>query len=246
MINDIFNEDCKSTMRRMENDSLDLILTSPPYYNAKEYSQYKDVKSYISEMRKIFELAHLKLKKSKICIVNISAVIVPREKRSKQSYRIPLPYYFVPMMEDIGFEFLEDIIWIKPEGSVPNRNGKFFTHRKPVAYKPNIVTEYVLVFKKKADFLIDKIIKNDSLVEDGYERTNVWYINPETRGLHPAPFPEKLAENCIKYYSYLNDVVYDPFAGSGTTGFVAKKLKRNFILSEQNKEYCKIINHRMI
>ena len=105
-------------------------------------------------------------------------------------------------MEEIGFEFLEDIIWMKPDGSAPNRNGGFYRHRKPIAYKPNIVTEYILVFKKPAPFLIDKVIKNESLVADGYERTNVWQFNPDTSNWHPAPFPEALAERVIKYYSF--------------------------------------------
>jgi DNA modification methylase len=105
-----------------------------------------------------------------------------------------------------------------------------------------VVTEYVLVFKKPAPFLIDKVIKNESLVPDGYERTNVWHINPETKSWHPAPFPSQLVENCIRYYSYEGDVVYDPFAGSGTVGRVAEKLNRNWIMSELNTEYFNKIN----
>jgi DNA modification methylase len=233
----IKNEDCRATMERMEDNTIDLIVTSPPYYNAKDYSQYNSVQDYMNQMKEIFTIAFNKLKQSRMCVINISPVLVERTKRSEQSYRIPLPFYYVPMMEEIGFEFLEDIIWVKPDGSVPNRNGGFFRHRKPVAYKPNIVTEYVLVFKKPAPFLIDKVIKNESLVEDGYERTNVWKINPETKSWHPAPFPELLAEKIIKYYSYENDLVYDCFAGSGTVGKVCQRLKRKSILSEMNTDY---------
>lgn len=127
-----------------------------PYYNAREYSQYKDVADYMAQMEQVFLGIERILKPSRMCVINISPVLVEREKRSEQSYRIPLPFYFVPMMEKIGFEFLEDIIWKKPDGAAANRNGGFYRHRKPVAYKPNIVTEYVLVFKKKANFLIDK------------------------------------------------------------------------------------------
>lgn len=236
-MNELFNEDCRDTMLRMGSNTIDLIVTSPPYFNAKDYSQYESIKSYMSEMKEIFTLVYDKLKESRMCIINISPVLVKRESRNKQSYRIPLPYYYVPMMEEIGFEFLEDIIWVKPDGAVPNRNGGFYRHRKPIAYKPNIITEYILVFKKPASFLIDKILKNGSLVEDGYERTNIWKINPESKSWHPAPFPEKLAENCIKYYSYENDIIYDPFAGSGTTGKVAKRLNRQYIMSELNTQY---------
>jgi len=69
-----------------------------------------------------------------------------------------------------------------------------------------------------------------------YERTNVWEFNPESNW-HPAPFPKKLVEKIVKYYSYENEIVYDPFAGSGTTGKVCNELNRNWIMSELKKEY---------
>ena len=238
----LHNENCLQTMKKLNDNFIDLIVTSPPYFNVKDYSQYKSVNDYMNQMKDIFTIAYDKMKQSRMCVINISPVLVKRESRNKQSYRIPLPFYFVPMMEEIGFEFLEDIIWEKPDGAVPNRNGGFFKHRKPVAYKPNIVSEYVLVFKKPAPFLIDKILKNDSLVEDGYERTNIWKINPKTNSWHPAPFPEELVEKIIKYYSYENDIIYDPFAGSGTVGLVGNRLNRNVILSELMTEYY----HRML
>lgn len=233
----LLNENCNDTMSKMGSNTIDLIVTSPPYFNARDYSQYKTVQDYMAQMKEVFTNAYEVLKESRMCIINISPVLVEREKRSKQSYRIPLPFYYVPMMEEIGFEFLEDIIWVKPDGSAPNRNGGFYRHRKPIAYKPNIVTEYILVFKKPAPFLIDKVIKNESLVGDGYERTNVWQMQPETKSWHPAPFPEKLAENCIRYYSYEGETVYDPFAGSGTVGRVAERMGRNWIMSELNPNY---------
>ncbi len=236
-INKIYNEDCKITMSRMNENSMGLVVTSPPYYNAKDYNQYDSVPDYMSEMRDIFWWVEKVLQPSRMCVVNISPVLIERENRNKQSYRIPLPFYFVPMMEELGFEFLEDIIWKKPDGAAANRNGGFYRHRKPVAYKPNIVTEYVLVFKKRAPFLIDKILQNNSLVTGQYERTNVWEIQPETKSWHPAPFPQALVEKIIRYYSYENDIIYDPFAGSGTTGQVAKQLKRNYILSEINTKF---------
>ena len=229
----------------MDDDSIDLIVTSPPYYNAKEYTKYTDVDSYMEEMSQVFTLAYKKLKSSHMCVVNVSPVIVPRKSRSHQSYRVPLPFYFVPMMESIGYEFLEDIIWEKPEGAVKNRNAGFSRHRKPRAYKPNIVTEYLLVFKKKANFLIDKVLKKHSLVPDGYERSNIWRFNPETSNDHPAAFPIELPKRIIQYYSYENELVYDPFIGSGTTAIACIELNRCYIGSEINKEFYKIALRRI-
>jgi len=239
-----YNENCNDTISKICDNCIDLVFTSPPYYNARDYIQYKSVSDYMEQMEQVFSGIERILKPSRMCVINISPILIKREKRNKQSYRIPLPFYFVPMMEKIGFEFLEDIIWKKPEGSSVNRNGSFYKHRKPVAYKPNIVTEYILVFKKKSNFLIDKILQNNSLVDDGYERTNVWEIQPETKSWHSAPFPKKIAENIIKYYSYENETIYDCFAGSGTTGKVAESLNRKWIMSELKTEiYNKAIEH---
>ena len=244
-VNKIYQGDCLEKMKDISDETIDLTITSPPYFNTKKYSKYDSINQYMNQMKNIFSVVFAKTKKSRMCVINISPVLIKRKKRSEQSYRIPLPFYFVLMMEDIGFEFLEDIIWVKPDGAVPNRNGGFYRHRKPIAYKPNIVTEYILVFKKPAPFLIDKIIKKGSLVGDGYERTNVWKMNPETNSKHPAPFPEKLPKKVITYYSYKDDFILDPFMGSGTTGVVCINMERNFIGMELDENYFKIAKERI-
>ena len=126
----LYNEDCNTTIQRFEENHFDLVFTSPPYFNERDYSQYQNVSNYMEQMKIAFTGVLRVLKQSRMCVVNISPVLVKRTKRSEQSYRIPLPFYFVPMMEEIGFEFLEDIIWKKPDGASANRNGGFFRHRK--------------------------------------------------------------------------------------------------------------------
>jgi DNA modification methylase len=245
--NTIYNVNCLDLLEDLKKQSLnvDLIVTSPPYFNAREYSQYDSLNDYMDIMKNVFKGCFEILNESRMCIINISPVLIPRLNRNEQSKRIPLPYYFVPMMEEIGFEFLEDIIWKKPNGSVPNRNGGFFRHRKPIAYKPNIVTEYILVFKKPSKNLIDKFLKNHSLVKGDYDKTNMWEFNPETKSKHSAPFPVILPQKCIKYYSYENELVLDPFMGSGTTAIAAIRENRNFIGSELNKEYFELSQNRI-
>lgn len=111
-------------------------------------------------------------------------------------------------------------------------------------YKPNIINEYILVFQKPMNGLIDKIIRQYKLVDNGeskvegdYERSNVWYINPETKSKHPAPFPLELPTKLISYYSYKNDTVLDIFMGSATTGVSCVNLNRNFIGIELDENY---------
>lgn len=237
----------------LEDNSIDLVVTSPPYYNAKEYSHWGNYNDFLDWLNKIFTLAYNKLKEGRMCCVNLSVIIEPRVKRNSESKRIPLPFHFVNLMEDIGFKFLEDIIWIKPEGAAKNRNGGFYRHRQPVAYKPNVVNEYILVLQKPAPYLIDKIVRSytgetkcKSLVADGYERSNVWYINPKTQSKHLAPFPDGLCDRLIKYYSYYGDVVLDMFIGSGTTAKVAQKNNRNYIGFEINTEYYKLAHEQTL
>jgi DNA modification methylase len=244
--------DCLDGLKLLSDDSVDLIVTSPPYYNVKEYSHYNSYENYLDFLKRTFTLCLRKLKESRMCCVNISTIIMPRTHRNAQSRRFALPFHFVNLMEGVGYEFLEDIIWVKPEGAAKNRNGGFYKHRQPVAYKPNVVNEYVLVFKKLAAYLIDRVvrsytgeIKASSLVTGEYERSNVWRINPDTNSQHPAPFPAELSDKLIQYYTYVNDVVLDPFMGGGTTAYSAKRLDRNYIGFELNTKYAGICEKRL-
>lgn len=229
-----------------------LTVTSPPYFNVKEYVSYESYNHYLQTLRviftRVFEATHV----GRMCCVNLSNILIPRASRNKESQRIPLAFHFVSIMEAIGWKFIEDIIWVKPEGAVKNRNGGFFQHRQPMAYKPNTVNEYILVFQKPSDKLIDSIVRSYdaytaevSKVSETYDRTNIWTINPETRIKHPAPYPTELVDKLIRYYSYVGDLVLDPFMGSGTTAVVAKQLNRHFIGFEIHKEYIDLANRRL-
>lgn len=251
-VNKIICGDCNIELNQLPENSIDLIVTSPPYYNAKKYSHYESYNDYLRFLEQTFSNCFRVLKNGRMCVVNISVIIEPRQKRSTESIRYPLPFHFVNIMEEIGYKFLEDIIWIKPDGAARNRNGGFYQHRQPVAYKPNICNEYIFVFQKKCDFLIDKIIRSvpksimdESLILGDYEKTNIWRINPETTSKHLAPYPISLTDRVIKYYSFKNDIILDPFIGSGTTAISAKKLGRNYLGIELLPEYCNMAIKRI-
>lgn len=251
-LNSIICGDSIDVLKDIEENSIHLTFTSPPYYNAKEYSSWKTYNDYLSFLNSIFSEIFRATKDKRICAVNLSPVIVPRKSRQHESKRCAIPFHFFSLMEKIGWIYLDDIVWLKPEGAAKNRNGGFYQHRKPVAYKPNVVSETIFIFQKPAPFLIDKVVRSysgevlkNSLVPDDYERSNVWKINPETRSKHPAPFPKELSDKIIQYYSYVGDTVLDPFIGSGTTAISCINMNRNFLGIEKNKEYVDMAEKRI-
>lgn len=233
--------------------SVDLIITSPPYYNARpQYKEYDTYESYLEFMRLIIRKCKYVLVGGRFFVMNISHVIIPRSNRNESSKRIAVPFDFHRIFIEEGYEFMEDIIWQKPEGAgwASGRGRRFAADRNPLQYKTVPVTEYVLVYRKKSDRLIDWFIRNhpdkqiiqESKIEDYYEKTNVWYISPARSAKHPAIFPMELVENVINYYSFKNDVVLDPFAGIGTVGVVAARLGRKYYLIEKESKYISDFN----
>jgi len=248
----IIHENCLTGLKNIKDESIHLTWTSPPYYNAKAYSTWEKYEDYLEFLRDVFSEVYRVTLPGRMCAVNLSPVIVQRESRAHESKRLAIPFHFFSIMEEMGWKYIDDIVWVKPEGAAINRNGGFFQHRKPVAYKPNIVSETIFIFQKPSNFLIDKIVRsyNDdvlekSLVHGSYERSNVWQINPETKSKHLAPYPEKLSDNIVKYYSFHGDNVLDPFLGSGTTLVSCKKLERNGIGFEIHEEYIKMSESRL-
>jgi len=186
-MNQILLGDCSEVLKTLRSESVHLTCTSPPYYNAREYSTWATYEDYLSFLKDVFYEVLRVTQPGRICAVNFSPVIQARESRAHESKRLAIPFHFFSLMEEMKWKYIDDIIWLKPEGAAINRNGGFYQHRKPVAYKPNIVTETIFIFQKPASFLIDKVVRSyegdvleQSLVKESYERSNVWKINPET------------------------------------------------------------------
>lgn len=237
--------DCLELMKTIPDGSVDLIITSPPYYNAREYSQYSSYQEYLKTMVDIFSVVKDKMNSGSFLCINVSPVIQARESRNEKSKRYAIPQNLTTELEKVVLEFIDEIIWVKPEGAVKNRGGGFFRSRKPKAYKPNCVTESILIFQRSDSGIIDKHLKNEDLVADGYERSNVWLMNPETKSKHSAPFPVELPDKLIRYYSYSNQIVLDPFMGSGTTGVACINTDRKFIGIELDETYFNIAKERI-
>jgi len=153
--NVVVNGDTIETMKLLEDESIHLTFTSPPYYNARDYSIYPSYKAYLEFLRDVFQEVFRITKEGRFLLLNTSPVIVPRVSRSHSSKRYPIPFDIHHYLMEMGWEFIDDIIWEKPEASVKNRVGGFQQHRKPLGYKPNPVTEYVMVYRKATEKLLD-------------------------------------------------------------------------------------------
>ncbi|MGH3087270.1 MAG: DNA-methyltransferase [Rubrobacteraceae bacterium] len=231
-------------------ESADLVFTSPPYYNARvEYKDYGSYDDYLDSVRTVIRACHRVLAEGRFFVMNVAPILVRRASRSQASKRIAVPFDMHALFVSEGFDFVDDIIWAKPEGAgwATGRGRRFAADRNPLQYKPVPVTEYVLVYRKQSSRLIDWNIRSHprpenvaaSKIEDGYEITNVWKIKPRHSSKHPAVFPLELASKVVEYYSFAGDVVLDPYAGIGTTGHAAASSGRKFVMVEAQEQYVK-------
>jgi len=245
-------------MREMEKGEITLGFTSPPYLNAVNYDQHIDKLNDEADRWEREEISYQEYKKFLVerfeellritepggyNVVNIAPV-------SWNGDRVPLPFHFVSWMEEIGWEFQEDIVWEKPVAK-DRRSGVLMQHPYPGYYYPSLVTEYIFVFQKPAETDSKQNIYHDKSQEEkeeneidlsdyqGEQSKNAWKIRPtapqETD--HPCPFPVELADRVIKFYSYKGDKVIDIFAGSGSCLVAAKQRGREYVGIETQQEY---------
>lgn len=255
--NTILLGDSEDTLTELPAQSIDLVFTSPPYYNARpDYTDYVTYEEYLLKLRKVIQQCHRLLAEGRFFVINISPVLLRRASRNEASRRIAVPFDVHRLFIEEGFDFIDDIIWVKPAGAgwATGRGRRFAADRNPLQYKAVPVTEYVLVYRKHTDRLLDWNIRNHhdpeaverSKITGEYETTNVWAIHPAHTKEHPAVFPFELAERVVRYYSFEGDVVLDPFGGTGTTGHAAAALKRRWVLAENDPAYVDIIRREAV
>ena len=153
----------EKVLKQLPEKSIDMIFTSPPYYNArKQYSEFDTYEDYLALIRKVVRECNRVLIDGKFFIINSSHVLVPRASRNESSSRIAVPFDIHQIFMEEGFEFVDDIIWEKPEGAgwASGRGRRFSADRNPMQYKAVPVTEYVMVYRKKPAIIVDHFIRN--------------------------------------------------------------------------------------
>lgn len=223
-------------MKELPDNSIHLMITSPPYNVTKEYDQNLTLQQYL-------QLIETVMRETYRVLVNGGRACINVANLGRKPY-IPLSDYIGRIMTEIGFNNRGQIIWDKAASS----GGSCAWGSWQSAANPSLrdVHEYILVFSKGN--LSRKKGKDTIRKEDFLEWTkSIWKMNTESakRVKHPAPFPEELPHRLINLYSFENDIVLDPFMGSGTTAVAAIKNKRRFVGYDVSEEYIQIANNRI-
>ena len=238
--NKIYNQDCISGLKSMSDNSVDLIVTSPPYNLNISYQDHNDsmsLEDYYNWCKVWISESFRVLKDGGRFCLQIGCF---QPQLNEPSYAT-----FTKLFQDSGFTFREFIIWNKNQ--IPKRTawGSWMSASNPRILPP---FEMIINFHKKSPKILEKG-ETDLSKEEFIQWTNgLWVIAPESakKRNHPAPFPEELVTRCIKMHSYVNGVVLDIFNGSGTTTSVAKRLRRRYIGFDITKEYCQLAEDRLI
>ena len=144
-LNKIYNMNCLDGLKQMNNESIDLMVTSPPYYNAREYSQWETVDSYMSDMKEIFTELYRCMKNHKYIVINVGDVTSQVGKAKWSVRKLPLGAMFIMMLEGVGFEFIDNYIWDKGE---PQSKRHLGNPQYPFYQYPVNCYEHILVFAK--------------------------------------------------------------------------------------------------
>jgi len=226
-------------MREIPDNSLHLMVTSPPYNVSKDYDEDLSLKEYLELLRNVFSETHRVLVDGGRACVNVANL-------GRKPY-IPLSDHISRIMIDIGFLMRGEIIWNKGAGAgVSMAWGSWKSASNPVLRD---VHEYVLVFSK-GSFGRKKLKEHrDTIGRDQFMEwtKSVWTMNPESARKvgHPAPFPVELPYRLIQLFTFKGDVVLDPFMGSGSTAIAALRSDRSYIGYDINPAYIELAERRI-
>ena len=231
---------CQSSemMDDLSDDSIHLMVTSPPYNAQKEYDDDLTLRDYLTLLDRVWQETYRVLVPGGRVCINIANL-------GRKPY-LPLHSFIIEQMLNVGFLMRGEIIWDKAaSASASTAWGSWLSASNPVLRD---VHEYILVFSK-ASFRRPRQNRKNTIQKDDFLAwtRSVWQFPAvqARRVGHPAPFPVELPHRCIQLYTYQGEVVLDPFAGSGSTGVAAVQDRRIFVGYEINPAYCQLADERI-
>jgi len=243
--------DCQK-MPELEDKSVHLMVTSPPYYNAPfDYKdKYDSYSEYLNVLKNVAREIYRVLQDGRIAVLNIDDMLVNGDK-------FPITADATKIFIDAGFRYRDRIIWKKPDGylRISRRSGVLKQNPYPMYFYPDNLLESIIIFQKgRFDYKsIKRSLKEESKVDIKEFDEKKWYMTLwEMNNVMPgsplekdiAAFPLELPYRAIKLFSYKGETVIDPFLGSGTTMKVAKSLGRNSVGYELKSELVPIIKKK--
>lgn len=251
-------------MRELQDGEVTLTITSPPYWETMKYPEWIKAKStgtkwdrtvppqrsyedFLAEQQRVFAEVYRVTRPGGHCIVNVTAI-----QHKGRCY--PIPIDMAKRLSDLGWEYLHEMVWYKSRAAL-DRFGVLIQHPYPGYFYPNIVTEWLLVFRKPGPRLFHgvkselresaRLPHSELLTRDICN--NLWTIPPvaSRRENHPCPYPEELPHRFVLLYSYPGDLVLDPFLGSGTTSKVAVALGRRAVGYELEQAFIDVATRRL-
>ncbi len=242
-------------MFELKDKSIQLIVTSPPYWSIKDYGVKNQIgygqtlHDYLKDLYRVWKECFRVLEEGRRLVINIGdqfarSIIYGRYKI------IPLHAEFIRQCEEIGFDYMGSIIWQK-KTTMNTTGGANVMGSYP--FPPNgmveIDYEHILIFKKpgKSKKIEKEIKERSKLTKEEWKKYfyGHWNFNGAKQIGHEAMFPEELPKRVIKMFSFVGETVLDPFLGSGTTAKVALELDRNVVGYEINEDFKEIIEKKL-
>ena len=231
--------DAREVLRKLPDRCVHLVVTSPPYNVGKEYDENLTLEEYLDFIEEVMrEVYRVLVWGGRICF-NVANL-------GRKPY-IPLHAYIIQRLEEIGFLLRGEVIWDKGDAVSGSSTawGSWCSATNPLLRDQH---EYIIV-ASKGDFRRNKGYKEDTITKEEFlEFTrSIWRFPPESAKKvgHPAPFPEELPYRCIQLYTFKEDVVLDPFVGSGTTCVAALKVGRHCVGIDVDERYVEIAKKRL-